>query len=52
LMRIFDTLPLDYRLCVPYCARVVRIDARRPPASPPVLDAQLKVHKLITEVQR
>lgn len=50
LMRIFDTLPCDYRLSIPYCARVVRIDARRPPAGPPVLDAQLRMHPLRTEV--
>lgn len=52
LMRLFDTLPIDYRLCVPYCARVVRIDARRPPAGPPVLDAQLRIHNLQTERRR
>jgi Pvc16 N-terminal domain len=52
LMRIFDTLPCDYRLSVPYCARVVRIDARRPPNGPPVLDAQLRVHPLRVEVNR
>ena len=28
-MRIFDSLPTDYRLSVPYVARVARIDARR-----------------------
>lgn len=52
LMRIFDTLPCDYQLSVPYCARVVRIDARRPPALLPVLDAQLRIHKLESEVKR
>ncbi|HEY8877831.1 MAG TPA: DUF4255 domain-containing protein [Roseateles sp.] len=50
LMRIFDTLPCDYRLSIPYCARVVRIDARRPPAAPPVMDAQLRIHGLRSEV--
>lgn len=50
LMRIFDTLPVDYRICVPYCARVVRIDAPRPPARLPVLDAQLPLHGLRAEV--
>lgn len=49
LMRIFDTLPCDYRLSIPYCARVVRIDARRPPAAPPVLDAQFRLHDLRSE---
>jgi Pvc16 N-terminal domain len=49
LMRLFDTLPLDYRLCVPYCARVVRIDAPRPVPTMPVFDAQLRVHPLRVE---
>ncbi|MDO9074817.1 MAG: DUF4255 domain-containing protein [Rubrivivax sp.] len=31
LMRIFDSLPVDYRLSVPYVARVTRIDGRRLP---------------------
>lgn len=30
LMRIFDSLPVDYRLSVPYVARVTRIDGVRP----------------------
>lgn len=50
LMRIFDTLPCDYRLSIPYCARVVRLDARRPPPGTPVLDAQLRIHPLRSEV--
>lgn len=28
LMRIFDSLPVDYRLSIPYIARVTRIDGR------------------------
>lgn len=32
LMRIFDSLPVDYRLSIPYVARVTRIDGRRLPA--------------------
>lgn len=31
LMRIFDSLPVEYRLSVPYVARVTRIDGRRLP---------------------
>jgi hypothetical protein len=27
-MRTFDSLPTDYRLSVPYIARIVRIDSR------------------------
>jgi hypothetical protein len=27
-MRTFDSLPVDYRLSVPYIARVVRVDGR------------------------
>jgi hypothetical protein len=33
LMRIFDSLPVDYRLSIPYVARVTRIDGRRLPAT-------------------
>ncbi|HTN87085.1 MAG TPA: DUF4255 domain-containing protein [Sorangium sp.] len=36
-MRTFDSLPVDYKLSVPYVARVVRIDSRAASASPPVL---------------
>lgn len=34
-MRTFDSLPADYRISVPYIARVIRLDARRvtPPPS-------------------
>jgi hypothetical protein len=35
-MRTFDSLPLDYRLSVPYVARIVRIDGNRAQPSPPV----------------
>lgn len=41
LMRVFDSLPTDYRLSVPYVARVVRIDTREARATPPVIDAQI-----------
>jgi hypothetical protein len=35
LMRTFDSLALDFRLCVPYLARIVRLDGREvvPPPS-------------------
>lgn len=46
LTRLFDSLPVGYRLCMPYCARVVRIDSRLPAAVLPVLDAQLPIHAL------
>ena len=36
-MRTFDSLPTDYKLSVPYMARVVRLDARTAAPSPPVL---------------
>jgi hypothetical protein len=36
LWRAFDTLPADYRLTVPYIARVVRLDGREATASPDV----------------
>jgi hypothetical protein len=40
LMRTFDSLPTDYRLTVPYIARVVRIDTREARITPPVTDAR------------
>jgi hypothetical protein len=39
LMRIFDSLPTDFRLSVPYVARVVRIDGRQAQPAPPVTTA-------------
>ena len=37
-MRTFDSLPVDFRVSVPYLARVVRVDGRSlPPA--PLVDA-------------
>lgn len=38
-MRTFDSLPTDYRLSVPYIARIVRIDGRAPAPDPPVTTA-------------
>jgi hypothetical protein len=35
-MRMFDSLPTDYKLSVPYLARVVRLDGRRVAGSPEV----------------
>lgn len=43
LMRIFDSLPADYRLSVPYIARVVRLDTRNDRHAPPVLDARVEI---------
>jgi hypothetical protein len=39
LMRTFDSLPTDYRLSVPYVARIVRIDSRQARPAPPVTTA-------------
>lgn len=36
LMRIFDSLPTDYKLSVAYVVRVLRIDERRPAPEQPV----------------
>ena len=36
LMRTFDSLPTDYRLSVPYIARVLRMDGRQTRPEPPV----------------
>jgi len=41
LMRTFDSLPSDYRLSVPYVARVVRIDTWETEAVAPVADADI-----------
>lgn len=38
-MRIFDSLPTDYRLSVPYIARVMRIDGHVATPEPPVITA-------------
>jgi hypothetical protein len=35
-MRTFDSLPTDYRISVPYIARVVRLDGRHAHPTPPV----------------
>lgn len=43
LMRIFDSLPGDYRLSVPYVARVVRIDTRHGSSQAPVTDADIRL---------
>lgn len=43
LMRIFDSLPTDYRLSVPYMARVVRIDTLETIQTPPVIDADISL---------
>ena len=41
LMRTFDSLPSDYRLSVPYVARVARIDTLADVVAPPVIDAKI-----------
>ncbi len=38
-MRTFDSLPVDYRLSVPYILRVLRIDGRTAHPTPPVTTA-------------
>lgn len=43
LMRTFDSLPGDYHLCVPYVARVVRIDTLAEIVAPPVIDANIEM---------
>jgi hypothetical protein len=41
LMRTFDSLPSDYRLSVPYVARVARIDTLADVVAPPVIDSTI-----------
>ena len=43
LMRTFDSLPGDYRLSIPYVARVVRIDTLADDLPPPVIDADIEL---------
>ena len=43
LMRTFDSLPGDYRLSVPYIARVVRIYTLENAVEPPVIDADIRL---------
>jgi hypothetical protein len=49
LMRTFDSLPTDYRLSVPYIARVLRMDGREAHPEPPVRTA---VRGLVPEAIR
>lgn len=42
LMRTFDSLPSDYRLSIPYIARVVRVDTLETTVTPPVVDAEIR----------
>ena len=43
LMRLFDTLPSDYKLSVAYVVRLVRLDERKANPEPPVLSVTAKV---------
>jgi len=43
LMRIFDSLPGDYKLSVPYIARVVRVESRVAEPAPPVTTSAIGV---------
>lgn len=49
LMRIWDDLSADYRLSVPYVARIVRIESTLPPDSEAIVrQRQLEYGKLVT----
>ncbi len=49
LMRIWDDLSADYRLSVPYVARIVRIESSLPPDSEAIVkQRQLEYGKLVT----
>lgn len=39
LVRLFETLPIRYRLSIPYVARVLRVDGAVEPREPPVVTA-------------
>lgn len=47
LMRTFDSLPSDYRLSIPYVARVVRIDTLETAVAPPVIDADVRFREAV-----
>jgi hypothetical protein len=42
-MRMFDSLPTDYRLSVPYIARVMRLDSRVAAPEGPVITAITRI---------
>jgi hypothetical protein len=42
-MRIFDSLQSNYKLSVPYIARVIRIDGRSANVAKPAVDVELKI---------
>ena len=44
LMRTFDSLPLDYKLSIPYAARVMVIDGRRADPSAPSTHTELQLN--------
>ncbi|UXY14693.1 DUF4255 domain-containing protein [Chitiniphilus purpureus] len=48
LMRIFDSLPIDYRLSVPYIARVVRVDGVPAVRDPDVVTASAQAGLEVT----
>jgi len=43
LMRTFDSLPGNYRLSIPYIARIARIDTLETAVAPPVIDADIRM---------
>ena len=49
IMRIWDTLDADYRLSVPYLARIIRIDGVEAPTVPPVLTAIAGIKPAVEE---
>ncbi len=49
IMRVFDSLPTDYRLSVPYIARVLRLDGRQAQPDIPVTTV---VRGIIPEIRR
>jgi hypothetical protein len=49
IMRIWDTLDVDYRLSVPYLVRIVRLDSDDVSAGPPVLTAAVGVTPSLDE---
>ena len=49
LMRIFDSLPLDYKLCTPYMAKVLLLEGRRQEPLKETSNAQLRFSPKVTE---
>lgn len=44
IMRTFDSLPIDYKLCIPYVARILVLEGRRVLPDPEAVRLDLRLH--------